>query len=89
MATGTHERALSWAADKLGAEDVGRGASYHLRAKDGCRIRVAGRHIKGRQPNFFHLGPTLDGSPFASAWLEITRLVAADPRPSADQESLL
>ncbi len=48
----------------LGADDVGNGGTFHLRDADGRRIRVAGRHIEGRQPNYFALGPTLDGAPF-------------------------
>ena len=64
MAADTHERARAWAADVLGAEDVGGGASYHLRDTNGRRIRVAGRHIESRQPNFFALGPSLIDAPF-------------------------
>ena len=46
MATDTHDRARRWAANLLGAVDVGAGATYHLRAKDGRRIRVGGRRLK-------------------------------------------
>jgi len=48
----------------VGAEEVGRGATYHLRGRDGRRIRVAGRHIESRQPNYFHAGQSLEGDPF-------------------------
>jgi hypothetical protein len=64
MSAGTHERARSWAAAHLDAVDVGSGATFHLRGRDGRRIRVAGRHIEGRQPNYFALGSTLSGDPF-------------------------
>jgi hypothetical protein len=64
MAAATATRAREWAADVLDAEDVGTGASYHIRDGTGRRIRVAGRHIRARQPNFFALGATLDGNPF-------------------------
>lgn len=64
MAPGTHERACAWAAEVLAAEDVGTGATYHLRGPDGRRIRVAGRHVRGREPNFFHISDTLQGDPF-------------------------
>lgn len=64
MAPDTHRRACEWTAERLTATDVGRGATYHLRGRDGERIRVAGRHIEGRQPNYFHLGQTLAGGPF-------------------------
>lgn len=60
----THERARAWAADRVGAEDTGGQGPFHLRGRDGRRIRVAGRHIEGRQPNYFSLGDTLAGSPF-------------------------
>ena len=59
----THERGVEWAAERLEAEVVVPGA-YHLRDGQGRRIRVAARHIKNRQPNYFHLGDTLAGSPF-------------------------
>ena len=64
MAGDTHARTRAWAARVLGAHDVGAGGTFHLRDADGRRIRVAGRHIEGRQPNYFALGPTLDGAPF-------------------------
>jgi hypothetical protein len=64
MAPDTHRRAREWSADRLGADDVGAGATYHLRGADGRRIRVAGRHVRGREPNFFELGPSLSGDPF-------------------------
>lgn len=64
MAVHTHERARSWAADRLDAVDVGSGGTYHLRGRDGRRLRVARRHIEGRQPNYFSLGSTLAGDPF-------------------------
>lgn len=64
MARETHERACEWAAGRLDAVDVGRGATYHLRGRDGRRVHVAGRHIEGRQPNYLHLGKTLAGDPF-------------------------
>ena len=63
MSAETHERARSWAADRLDAVDVG-WRDLHLRGRDGRRIRVAGRHIEGRQPNYFSLGSTLRGEPF-------------------------
>ena len=64
MASETHGRAREWAADALDAETIGPGATYHLRGRDGRRIRVAGRHIEGRQPNFFTAGETLASRPF-------------------------
>lgn len=64
MAVETHERACEWAAELLDASGVGSDATYHLRGREGRRIRVAGRHIEGRQPNYFDLGKTLAGEPF-------------------------
>src|SRR5919199_727198 len=64
MAAETHTRARAWASARLDAEEVGAGATYHLRDRGGRRIRVAGRHIENRQPNFFPLGDTLAGDPF-------------------------
>jgi hypothetical protein len=64
MAGGTHSRACEWVRDRLSAEEVGAGATYHLRTGDGRRTRVAGRHVEGREPNFFVLGDTLAGDPF-------------------------
>lgn len=64
MASDTHKRACEWAAERLQALEVGRGAGYHLRGREGGRIRVAGRHIEGRQPTYFHLGQTLAGEPY-------------------------
>ena len=64
MASDTHSRARAWAADRLRAADVGRDATFHLRDESGRRVRVAGRHIEGRQPNYFSIGPTLAGDPF-------------------------
>ena len=49
----------------LGDDDAGNGGTFHLLDADGRRIRVAGRHIEGRQPNDFALGPTLDGAAVA------------------------
>ena len=63
MASATHERAVEWVAERLDAELVGQG-TYHLRDPRGRRIRVAGRHIEARQPNFFPIGSTLEGDPF-------------------------
>lgn len=60
----THTRAVGWVAERIGAEEVGQDASYHLRANTGKRVKVAGRRIHGRQPNFFAVGSTLDGDPF-------------------------
>jgi hypothetical protein len=60
----THERARAWAAARIDAEDTGAQGGFHLRSRDGRRIRVAGRHIEGRQPNYFSLGDTLSGDPF-------------------------
>jgi hypothetical protein len=64
MAGDTHSQAAVWASERLGAEDIGTGATYHLRDPNGRRIRVAARHTEGRQPNFFALGNTLEGDPF-------------------------
>jgi hypothetical protein len=64
MAAETHQRAREWAATRLDAVDVGFGATYHLRDRQGRRVRVAGRHIGGRQPNYFNLGATLASDPF-------------------------
>jgi hypothetical protein len=64
MARETHARARAWASARLDAEDVGPGATYHLRDARGRRIRVAARHIERRQPNFFALGDSLAGDPF-------------------------
>src|SRR5258705_399935 len=64
MASETHSRARAWAAERLPAEDVGAGATFHLRDGGARRVRVAGRHIEGRQPNYFSAGPTLAGEPF-------------------------
>jgi hypothetical protein len=73
MSALTHERARGWTADRLGATDAGRGAGYHLRGRDGRRIRVAGRHIEKRTPNYFHLGSSLDGDPFDDAVVVLFR----------------
>jgi hypothetical protein len=64
MAAETHDRARQWACRALDAHDAGSGSTYHLRDPQGRRIRVAGRHIEGREPNFFALGETLAGQPF-------------------------
>lgn len=64
MSHETHDRALGWASERLRAESVGGGGPFHLRGPDGRRIRVAGRHVAGREPNYFHVGPTLAGDPF-------------------------
>src|SRR5689334_4592254 len=64
MAPDTHQRARQWACEQLPAVDAGGDATYHLRDTSGRRIRVAGRHIDGRQPTSFSLGDTLDGDPF-------------------------
>jgi hypothetical protein len=64
MASETHWRAREGECVQLSAADVGGGATYHLRDPKDRRIRVAGRRIEGRQPNFFSLGETLDGEPF-------------------------
>jgi hypothetical protein len=59
MASETHARARAWASERLGAHDVGDDAPFHLRDPGGRRVRVAGRHIEGREPNYFHVAPTL------------------------------
>src|SRR3954470_19454819 len=64
MAADTHTRAREWTAERLAAEDVGSGATFHLRDGRGRRLRVAGRHIESRQPNFFAVGDSLAGEPF-------------------------
>jgi hypothetical protein len=65
MASDTHSRARAWAAQRLPADDVGTaGATFHLRDRRGRRVRVAGRHYEGRQPNYFAVGPTLASDPF-------------------------
>src|SRR5690242_9500093 len=64
MSRTTHTRARDWAAEAIDAQDVGAKAKYHLRDKHGRRVRVAGRHVRRRQPNFFSVGESLTGDPF-------------------------
>ena len=52
----THERAVNWVCANLGGDDAGRHNGYHVRDRSGSRVRVAGRHIEGRMPLYFHLG---------------------------------
>lgn len=63
MTSETHRRARDWIAGALGATDVGPGVTYHLTAGN-RRIRVAGRHVRDREPNFFSVGETLAGKRF-------------------------